>query len=89
MTKTDDFIKIFKALSHPIRLKIAMGLYEKQECNVLLMSEKLNIIQPVISQHLAIMKKSKIIDCKRQGVQVCYFLSNDEVKKIIELIREK
>ena len=80
------YTQIFKVLSHPVRLKIAYGLLHKENCNVLVMAEKLGLKQPVVSQHLAIMKKAKILDNRRDGVKICYFLADENVKKIISSI---
>lgn len=82
------YSQIFKTLSHPIRLKIAMGLFKKEECNVMIMAEKLQISQPVISQHLAIMKKGNIVDFKREGNRICYFLKDETIKNIIKNIKD-
>lgn len=80
---------IFKALSHPIRLKIAMGLITKDDCNVNSMVEKLNIPQPTVSQHLTILKNAGIIEGYRKGNQVCYKLMNQNVKVIITSILQE
>ena len=48
--------EIFRALSNPTRLRIVLGLIEKNECNVNKMVEGLNISQPNVSQNLSVLK---------------------------------
>lgn len=74
----------FKALSHPIRLQIAMGLMKKENCNVTKMVEKLGMAQPKISQHLTILKSAGIIDGYRKGNQICYKLTCETTRKILK-----
>jgi DNA-binding transcriptional ArsR family regulator len=87
--KVEGYVEIFKALSHPIRLKIVCGLMRKEDCNVGVMSEKLAVPQPTISQHLNILKNANIIAGYRNGNQICYKLENSIVKKIINCLEVK
>lgn len=80
----ERYAEIFKALAHPIRLKIVCGLIKKEECNVSIMVEKLGIAQPTISQHLNILKNAGIISGYRKGTQICYKVTNEATKKIID-----
>ena len=80
----DEYSEVLKALAHPVRLKIACGLMRKEECCVSVMVEKLQVSQPTVSQHLTILKHAKIIDGFRKGNQICYRLTNEKVKKLIE-----
>lgn len=79
----EDYAQIFKALAHPLRLKIACGLTRKDECNVSVMVEKLQVAQPTVSQHLNILKNAGIIKGYKKGTQICYKISSEEVRKII------
>ena len=79
----ENYAEIFKALSHPIRLKIVCGLMTKDSCNVSLMVEKLGVPQPTVSQHLNILKNAGIITGYKKGTQICYKLTNENTKKII------
>lgn len=80
----DKYAEIFKALAHPVRLRIVCGLVNKEECNVSIMVEKLGISQPNVSQHLNILKNAGVITGYRKGTQICYKVTNDAVKKIVE-----
>jgi len=80
----ERYAEIFKALAHPTRLKIVCGLMKKDECNVTIMVEKLQIAQPTISQHLNILKNAGIISGFKKGTQVCYKITDEKTKKIIK-----
>lgn len=82
----EDYSEIFKALSHPIRLKIACGLLQKGKCNVNTMVERLGESQSLISQHLSILKKSKVIKGYREGNIIWYKLENDLAIKLLKNI---
>ena len=87
--KLDELAEIFKAISHPMRLRIAIGLSKKEDCNVSVMVEKLGISQPNVSQHLNILKNAGVITKVRKGNFICYKLDNDFVKEIIKSIEEQ
>lgn len=82
-----DFEKdseILKALGHPVRLKIVVGLLDKKECNVNTIVEKLKIPQSTASQHLGVLRSRGIIAPKKKGVETCYFISDERIKKILD-----
>lgn len=81
--------EIFKALSCTTRLKIVVGLIDKNECNVNKMAEGLNLPQPNVSQHLTILKNAGIIEGYRKGNQICYKVVNEFVIKIVKTMNEK
>jgi len=79
--------EIFKALSCTTRLKIVVGLIEKNECNVNKMAEGLGIAQPNVSQHLSILKNAGIIEGFRKGNQICYKIIDEQTKAIIKSLK--
>lgn len=82
----ERYAEIFKALAHPIRLKIVCGLMKKDECNVSIMVEKLGVAQPTVSQHLNILKNAGVITGYKKGTQVCYRITDEKTKKIVETL---
>ena len=85
--KISDLSEIFKALSHPVRLKIVCNLAKRDTCNVNKISEELKIPQPTVSQHLNILKNADVITGYRKGTQICYKVENKDVKKILESVK--
>ena len=84
---TEKLAEIFKALSHPVRVKIVGGLIQKAECNVSKMVENLNIPQPTVSQHLNVLKSAGIIEGFRNGNQICYKVTNQTAKNIFAALK--
>lgn len=80
----EKYAEIFKALAHPIRLRIVCGLSKKDECNVSKMVEALGVAQPTVSQHLNILKNAGIITGYKNGTQICYRVTSDEARKIVD-----
>lgn len=85
MIDYDNISEILKALSHPVRLKMVVGLCE-DECNVSHIQEVLNIPQATVSQHLRILRMMKIVEERRDGKKKCYKVCHPLVKKIIDLL---
>ena len=83
-TKCEEMAEVFKALSHPIRLKIVCGLIQKRECNVTKMVEHLNMPQPNVSQHINILKNADIVEGYRNGNEICYKVINKDVEKMLQ-----
>ena len=75
--------EVFKALGHPIRLKIVAGLASGLECNVNHIVEKLNLPQSTVSQHLGVLKNRGIVTCRKKGVETCYYIADERVKKLL------
>jgi len=79
---------ILKALAHPARLKIVMGLL-KDECNVAQIQRVLGLPQSTISQHLRVLKNANIIKGRREGTKTCYRVIDVRARKIVEIIKRK
>jgi ArsR family transcriptional regulator len=65
--------QIFKALGHPLRLAILDEL-NNGECCVQDLETQLGAEQSNLSRHLALLKQAGIIDCRKEGLFVYYFL---------------
>lgn len=79
--------EILKALAHPHRLCIVKGLMDNK-CNVSRIQECLELPQSTVSQHLAKLKAAGIIKGERKGLEICYSISNENVKNIIKVLFE-
>jgi len=77
---------ILKAMSYPIRLCIVKGLLEDAGCNVTKMQNCLDAPQSTISQHLAKLKAVGIVEGKRNGIEINYYVINEDARKIIEAL---
>jgi ArsR family transcriptional regulator len=84
----DIYSEKLKALGHPVRLKLVMGLMGN-ECNVTKICKGLNIPQATTSQHLAILKNKGIIKGRREGTSICYSIEDDAIKKMLNILMEE
>ncbi|AEX84895.1 hypothetical protein XO10_02330 [Marinitoga sp. 1135] len=66
MDNCDLLADIFKALSHPTRLRI-LKILNNKECNILEISEKLGLTQSSISQHIKILEDVGLIKKEKVG----------------------
>jgi len=76
-----------KALAHPVRLEI-FDLLSQGEKTVSEIVDAVGLPQSTISQHLAFMRRLRIVKARREGVNVYYSLAYPELKKACDIIRE-
>ena len=85
LPKREDIKKmeqIYSALSVDTRLKIVCALSIKSAC-VTDLQELLSINQTTLSHQLAYLRNSGIVDCKREGRAVVYYICAPSVYKIL------
>lgn len=90
--KKKDFTEraeVFKALGHPVRLKIVYGLLRVGGCNVKSMQECLGLHQATVSQHLIHLKSRGVIESHRNGLEMVYHVTNPIAKCIIDTIQRQ
>jgi ArsR family transcriptional regulator len=76
---------ILKALADETRLRIVEILLEGEKC-VCEIFPYVKRTQSTISLQLEVLKKAGILDSKKQGRRVYYFISNDKIYSILELL---
>lgn len=72
-----QFTKVMKALSDPNRVKIVKMLHHKTLC-VCELQAALKISQPAVSKHLKILEEAGLVNFKKDGLWVDYYLSKGE-----------
>ena len=72
-----EFIKVMKALSDPNRVKIIKMLQHKLMC-VCELREALQISQSSVSKHLKILEEAGLVDYKKDGLWVNYYLTDGQ-----------
>ena len=70
-----SFVKVMKALSDPSRVKIIKLLQQKSMC-VCELQGALQLAQPTVSKHLKILEEAGLVDYRKEGLWVNYFLAN-------------
>jgi DNA-binding transcriptional ArsR family regulator len=77
----------FRALAHPIRIRIleALGTGER---SVQELQQTLKLEQPIVSQQLAILRSKNIVTPRKLGTTVRYALSDPLLTKLLSVARE-
>ena len=70
-----EFLRVMKALSDPNRVKLVKMLQQKSMC-VCEIQAALGISQPTVSKHLKILVDAGLVDYKKDGLWVNYFLTD-------------
>ena len=76
--------KIYKALSHPIRLELVKKLIPGEKCVCELFDES-EFTQPNISQHLKVLKDADVLECERKANKLMYRIKHVEILDIMKL----
>ena len=77
-----DLADLFKIFGDTTRMKILFSLFESELC-VCAIAELLGMAQSAISHQLKVLKNNKLVDCRREGKTIYYFLADDHVRSII------
>jgi ArsR family transcriptional regulator len=78
---------VCQALSEPRRLQILYALREKpQRVNTL--AEQLDIPQPTVSRHLAVLRQRSLVSAERNGTAVAYTLADSRIIEVLDLMRQ-
>src|SRR6478609_8452367 len=70
----DDLETVFKALADKTRLRILALLGNNEVC-VCHMHDSLGLPQPTVSRHLAYLRRSGLVEARRDGVWMHYQVS--------------
>ena len=73
---------LLRALAAPIRIAIVMQLRESQRC-VHELVDALGVPQPLVSQHLRVLKDAGVVRGRRNGREIMYELVDDHVAHIV------
>lgn len=74
--------ELFKTVGHPVRIKILRLLGDGELC-VCEMIEKIDIEQSNLSQHLKVLKKQGVLDSRKEGQRVIYWLAYPSVNELL------
>ena len=86
--KLVDFkAEFFKALAHPIRIKILDQL-RYEELTVSEIRERLSLELPNVSQQLAILKAKKLVIARKQGNNIYYSCIDSMVFKLLDVAKK-
>jgi ArsR family transcriptional regulator, zinc-responsive transcriptional repressor len=72
---------LLKALASPLRLRIVLSLAERPQC-VHDLVEDLGVKQPLISQHLRVLRLAGLASGERRGREIVYELADEHVGRM-------
>ena len=76
----------FKALAHPVRIRI-LEVLVRGERSVQELQEALGLEQPIVSQQLSVLRASSIVAGRKEGVSVRYALRDPLVGDLLAVAR--
>ena len=83
-----DLVKIFKALADKTRQDI-LELLGEEEMNVTDICSEFHTTQPTISHHLQILKNCSLIDSRKDGKNIYYYVKHEVVSDVFGTVIQK
>lgn len=78
--------QFFRALAHPIRIKI-LEILVRGGRTVQELQEALTLDQPIVSQQLAVLRNQNIVSTQKEGLSVRYTLRDPLIGELLEVAR--
>lgn len=82
----NEIAEMLKVLAHPVRICIINGLLGDGKCNVSHMQDCLGIPQSTLSQHLQKLRSAKLIEGKRNGLEIIYSVCDERVRELVKVL---
>jgi DNA-binding transcriptional ArsR family regulator len=76
---------IFGALSDPIRIEIINFLRQGEKC-VCEIVPHLNLIQPLVSRHLKILKDAGMVKCRKDSTKRMYSIVDQRIFQVVDAL---
>jgi DNA-binding transcriptional ArsR family regulator len=84
MNQDDLQANFFKAIAHPLRIKILSALSKSDRC-VCDMAKTIGEGQPQVSRALAQLKQAGLVVFEKKGTKTCYRLKSREAVKLLDI----
>jgi DNA-binding transcriptional ArsR family regulator len=78
--------QFFRALAHPTRIRI-LEILLRGGRSVQELQEELALDQPIVSQHLAVLRNQGVVSAQKEGVSVRYALRDPLVRDLLDVAR--
>jgi len=86
--KLEQMASKLKAIAHPTRIAIIEMLSGEKNLSVTEIYINLDIEQAAASHHLNIMKNKGILDSRREGKKIFYFLQNEALADVMRCVNK-
>jgi len=80
--------EFFRALAHPIRIRLLEALVTTSETSVQDLQRKLGIDQPIVSQQLSRLRASGIVVARKTGSATRYSVSDPLVAELLAVAKQ-
>lgn len=77
-----DGAELLKAMAHPLRLAMLHALLEGPQC-VHELVDATGATQPLVSQHLRVLRGADLLVRERRGREAIYAISDDHIRHIV------
>ncbi|MBE7162691.1 MAG: winged helix-turn-helix transcriptional regulator [Williamsia herbipolensis] len=74
--------ELLRALAAPVRIAIVLALLDREQCVHELVGA-LGVTQPLVSQHLRVLKSAGVVVGQRTGREILYRLVDDHLAHIV------
>lgn len=74
--------EMLKAMAHPLRLALLVSMTEGPRC-VHELVESTAASQPLVSQHLRVLRDADLLSRERRGREVVYAIADDHIQHIV------
>ena len=78
---------LLKAMSNPNRLMILCSLLD-QEMSVNALNDGIPLSQSAVSQHLAALRRAKLVETRRESQTIFYRIKGDAAKQVILVLKQ-
>lgn len=78
---------LFKGLAHPLRIRILELLSASAEVNVASLQSETGLEASHLSQHLAVLRKHRLVESERRASHVYYRLADPRVAELLAVAR--
>lgn len=79
---------LFKGLSHPFRIRVLELLTDAPEVSVADLLSETGLEASHLSQHLAVLRRHRLVDSERRGNHVYYRLAHPQVAQMLAAARQ-
>ena len=79
--------EFFRALAHPIRIRLLEALVGQGETSVQDLQRTLKLEQPIVSQQLARLRASGIVVARKRGTTTEYSVSDPMLKDLLRVAK--
>lgn len=79
---------LFKGLAHPFRIRILELLSDSDELSVAQLLGETGLEASHLSQHLAVLRRHRLVDSERRGSHVYYRLAHRQAAEMLAVARQ-